>query len=473
MKARINFLLTLTALALAGMFQPAAAQSWEGRWEGVVNVGVKLRVVFRIQHEQGKYSASFDSPDQAVKDIFCDSIRISGDSIFIRIPAIGAHYLGSMGSDNIIRGELTQRMSYPLVLEKKEAIAPHRPQKPLPPFPYTSRDVIYYNQDSSMHYGATLTIPQGQGPFPAVVLVSGSGSQDRNSTVLGHPIFEVLADHLTRNGIAVLRYDDRGVGETSGIPGQGTSADFADDAEAGIEYLRTLSQVDKKRLGIIGHSEGGMIAPMIANRRNDINFLVLLAAPSVPIVELMAAQNEAIARSSGLPAETAKELGQLFREISSCISRAPSDSAARAEALAFMEQWASENKPAMRISLNLGTEMKRREYALAMTEQLRHPWFLYFLAYDPGPALQKLKGRVLALNGSHDLQVIASQNLPAIRAALEKSGVEKFEVKELENLNHLFQTCVRCTLDEYGELEETFSPAALEIISNWIIKKTD
>jgi pimeloyl-ACP methyl ester carboxylesterase len=446
------------------------AQDWSGRWEGKVNVGVEIRLVFKIAKAGNGYTATFDSPDQSTLDIPCDTVMTSGDSIHIPMRAIGAEYKGHKKNDSLITGSLVQGMSIALDLRKKTADVAKRPQTPKPPFPYRSENVLYYNADRSMQFGGTLTIPNGKGPFPTVILVTGSGSQDRNSTVLEHPLFHVLADHLSRNGVAVLRYDDRGVGETTGDLNLATTADFADDAEAGIAFLLQKSWVDPKRIGIIGHSEGGIIAPMIANRRNDIAFVVLLAAPTVPIIDLMAMQNEAIARSAGLSEEALKEIPGLFTEITGIIRSAPTDSAALTRSVTFIEEWAQVKTPKVLSEMNLASPLQRLEYARGMTGQLRLPWFRWFVGYDPTPALLKMRGKVLALNGAKDIQVISSQNLPALREALKKSKVDQFDIHELPQLNHLFQTCVTCTLKEYGELEETFSPVALQIISDWIKK---
>ena len=444
-----------------------------GTWEGVLNVGVELRIVFHIKDGgDGKLKASVDSPDQSAFGLAVDSVYFDGINISLFMNAMQASYTGKLVSDSLITGEFRQGTGFPLDLKKVEkAKMKLRPQTPQPPYPYREEKISYENADRSIRFGATLTIPEGKGPFPAVVLISGSGGQNRNSSILGHEIFHVIADHLTRNGLVVLRYDERGLGESTGIFQGATSEDFAKDVHTAVDQLLSRPEVNKKKIGLIGHSEGGMIAPMVATSRKDIDFLVLLAAPGVPNLELLALQNEAVARSSGRPEIAVKEVVPLYRGVTQAIIRASSNEQARTDANAFLEKWIEGKEAAVLEMLNLPNESKRKEYATAMTEQLRSPWFLYFTSYDPAPALEKLRGKVLALNGTRDIQVIHSQNLPGIEASLKKSRVKCYSVKELPGLNHLFQTCKTCTLQEYGDLEESFSPVALDVITEWINKE--
>ena len=435
-----------------------------GTWEGLLKVGVELRIVFHIRSEESGLVAVSDSPDQ--------SVVFSNDSLRIYMHALQAKYVGVLVNDTLISGFLTQGQAFPLNLKKTGRVSKlNRPQVPQPPFPYREENLSYYNRDRSIRFGATLTLPEGKGPFPAVVLISGSGAQDRNSNLLGHPLFLVLADHLTRNGFAVLRFDERGVGETSGVFSGATSEDFAGDVEAAVDYLLTRHEVDRSRLGLIGHSEGGMIAPMVANKRKEISYLVLLAAPGVPNIELMAAQNEAIARSAGVSDQAAEQIPLLFRSVAGLIIASRDTEEAKTKTRDFLREWIKDKDAAILTQLRLADEEKREEYVNGMAEQLHAPWFRFFVAYDPTPGLRNLSGKVLAINGTRDLQVIHSQNLPAIEAALKKSRVTRFLVKELEGLNHLFQQCRECTLQEYGKLEETFSPVALETISGWLNKE--
>jgi uncharacterized protein len=462
------------AISLLFLNVSAQKKSPVGRWEGILNVGIELRIVFNVKEEPGgKLSATTDSPDQSAYDIPVDSVTFQADTLSFFLSALQASYIGHMVNDSVIQGELMQGIPFPLTLKRtaKKSGEKVRAQTPVPPYPYREEKITYFNADSSIKFGATLTIPQGKGPFPALVLISGSGPQDRNSNVLGHALFHVLADHLTKNGVIVLRYDERGIGESSGVFAGATSADFAKDVHTAVDQLLLRSETDRKKIGLVGHSEGGMIAPMVASSRKDVSFLVLLAAPGVPTIELMALQNEAIALSNGMSESLAKNIGPLFKGMTYAITGAETNDQARTGATAFLNDWTRGKDSSTLESLNLLNPAKREEYLLAMVEQLRSPWFLYFTRFDPTPNLQKLTGKVLALNGTRDIQVIHSQNLSGIASALKKSKVRKFEIREIEGLNHLFQSCRTCTLDEYRELDESFSPVALNMISDWINKE--
>ncbi len=443
-----------------------------GTWEGKLNVGIELRIVFHIkQQADGSLKSTADSPDQSAYGLKCDTTILSGNELTVQMLDLGASYTGKMTEDSTLDGLFTQGSDFPLILKKVEKVSERkRPQTPKPPFPYKSEDVVYNNIDNSLRYGATITIPEGKGPFPAAVLITGSGAQDRDETLFGHKPFAVIADHLAKNGYIVLRVDDRGAGKSSGDFGQSTSEDFAKDVSNSVDYLLTRPEVDKKKIGLIGHSEGGMIAPMVATSRKDIDFIVLLAAPGVRITELMAEQNAAILRSSGLSTEAVNEAKTLFRLLVTTI-QGTSDSATAIQQVSIaMENWKAKQPDSILVALELSKPEKRKDYVTVMTNQLQGPWFRYFMNFDPQPYLEQLQCKVLALNGSRDIQVISSQNLPGIETALKQSRAKAVMIKELPGLNHLFQSCNACTIDEYGLLEETFSPLALLEISNWMSK---
>ena len=452
---------------------PAQAEkSFNGIWEGKLQVGIELRIVFNINKTNGGWISTADSPDQGAYGLKTDTTVIRNDSIYILMSALHASLNGRLLNDTSLQTVFTQgTQSFDLVLKKVDKPSTrNRPQTPRPPFSYLSEEVFYFNRDKSIQYGATITIPKGKGPFPAAILVSGSGAQDRDANIFNHPLFAILADHLTNKGFIILRVDDRGVGKTTGSFAGSTTLDFANDVQAGIEYLHSRIEVDKQKLGIIGHSEGGMIAPIVATERNDINFLVLLAAPGIEIVDLMAAQSEAIARSGGVSEAALKEIPSLFRSIVNLIRQSKDSISAINASNAFLEDWAAKHDPAILSELNLATVAQRKEYSQVMTEQIRSPWYGYFINFKPGPYLQQLKTKTLALNGDKDIQVISGPNLEGIKASLQKSSSKTFDVIEVPGLNHLFQQCKKCTVNEYGELEESFSPIALDIISNWMEK---
>lgn len=451
-----------------------AGNSYVGDWQGLLKVGVDLKIVFHITATvDGKLAATADSPDQSAYGMKCDSVMMKGDSILIKMNTLRASFTGTITNDTTINGFFIQGMKFPLTLKKTGksiAVINNRPQTPQPPFPYKSEDVEYYNKDKSIQFGATITIPEGKGPFPAVVLISGSGPQNRDEEIMGHKPFAVLADHLTKSGVAVLRADERGIGKSTGKFNTATSADFADDISTGVDYLLTRPEINKKKIGLIGHSEGGMIAPMVANSRKDISFLVLLAGPGIKNIDLMAEQNVAILESSEISKPAATAYGELYKNILTTVMQSLDSSVAFATLKKTVNNWTEKNPEAIIKELDLGSSQNQEELIRTLMQTLYTPWFRFFIAYDPAPALEKIKLPLLALNGSKDIQVLPASNLSGIKEALKKAGNKKVEIKEIPQLNHLFQTCNTCTVQEYGTLTETFSPVALQIIREWINK---
>jgi len=346
-----------------------------------------------------------------------------------------------------------------------------RPQTPVSPFAYRSEEVEYDNKSKTVHFGATITLPPGKGPFPAILLITGSGQQNRDEEIAGHKPFAVLADYLTKKGFIVLRVDDRGMGKTTGALDNATTADFAEDAAASLDYLETRPETDLKKLGLLGHSEGGMIAPMLATQRKEISFIVLLAGPGEKIIRLMEEQNAAVLASRGMKQEPIKAYLNLYRTIIPAIVNAPDIAGAEKNARAVFLPWKdSTNKGYALVTTGAYNDSTANRFIKAFVGSIYTPWFRYFIRFDPQPYLSRLHCRVLALNGGKDIQVIAKTNLPAIESALKKSKSNGFEVHELPGLNHLFQACSTCSVMEYAQLEETFSPAALTIIGDWLRK---
>ena len=427
----------------------------DGVWSGVIDIGVqKLRIIYHVLNTEDGLTAHADIPDQGVKAVPVVITR-NGAALKLEIKAFGATFEGKIASDGkTIPGTFTQGpVSAPLVLSPVKdaaALERRRPQNPTKPYPYREEEVSYENKVQNVHLAATLTLPQGKGPFPGVVLITGSGPQDRDEALLGHRPFLVLADHLTRTGIAVLRADDRGMGQSTGVFAQATTADFATDAEASLAYLKSRQEVDPHKLGLIGHSEGGVIAPMVAARNAEVAFIVLMAGTGVRGDEVLSRQLLAIEESMGKSHAEAEK-----------------DAAAQHELLLLAEH---EKDDAVLSSKMRELKVPDGQIA-AQLKQIRSPWFQYFLQYDPAVALRQVKCPVLAINGEKDTQVIPSQNLPAIREALEAGGNKQFETEILPGLNHLFQTAKTGSPNEYAEIEETISPIALERMSNWILKQ--
>jgi pimeloyl-ACP methyl ester carboxylesterase len=463
----------------------AKAQDITGSWLGTlpVNANVNLRLVFNISHNaDSSYSASFDSPDQKAFNLNCGKTYRAKDSVFIDMPVINGSYKGKWnGQDGIIGIFKQNGRTLPLSLsritpEQKMALSGPaekvRPQTPKPPFNYYTEDVEYDNAAKTIHYGATFTRPNGAGKFPAVIIISGSGTQDRNGSMMnGHKPYWVLADYLTKNGIAVLRVDDRGAGKSSlgPDPAKLTSVDFSYDVENSLNYLESRQDVDKKHIGLIGHSEGGMIAPMVAVRRKDVSFIVLWAGPGVSGAKILAKQQAESLKLAGLSDEALAAYAVLNQHIMDTIALAPSVSVLDTMISAYFTRWKARQTPAViSATLATGNNLLGKDIFSIYNLFYTNAWLHFFVGYDPAPTLSRVKCPVLALAGAKDKQVDPEQNLSAIKAALIKGGNKDFEVTEIPNLNHLFQDADTGYWTEYESIDETVSPAAMKIISDWI-----
>jgi pimeloyl-ACP methyl ester carboxylesterase len=439
--------------------KPAKPSDIDGSWWGTLDTGAaKLRLVFHITNTEDGLVATLDSLDQNVKGLPVTAVTRNGSAIKMELKQIDGVFEGKLDKElTFMDGTWTQAgQTWPLALKRaKDAgeMERRRPQNPAKPYPYREEEAQYQNQAAGVTLAATLTLPPGEGPFPAVVLITGSGPQDRDESIMGHRPFLVLADYLTRKGIAVLRADDRGVGRSTGSFLSATTLDFAGDAEAGVAYLKTRSEIDAHKIGLIGHSEGGMIAPMVAARNSDVAFIVLMAGIGIPGDELLVEQVRLIAEASGKSADEAKRAAAQQREVLELIKQEKDD--------ATLEAKLREKLAAQLPEVQLGATIR----------QLRSPWFRYFIAYDPATTLRQVRCPVLAINGERDLQVPPGQNLNSIRKALEEGGNKRVEVDELPGLNHLFQTSKTGAISEYAQIEETVSPVALEKIAGWILKQ--
>ena len=439
----------------------------EGDWKGVLDVGVaQLRIVFHITGGEDGLTATMDSPDQGASGIPVPEVTVDPPSVVLGLPAIQGRYEGELdASGDTIHGTWSQGpQSFALDLTRGTVEAPPRPQEPTEPVPYSVLDVTFPSVAEGVTLAGTLTTPRGQGPWPAAVLVSGSGPQDRNETLVGHRPFLVLADHLTRQGIAVLRYDDRGVAESGGDFATATSADFALDAEGAVRYLQGRSEVDPARVGVIGHSEGGLIAPMVATSMGtDLGYIVLLAGPGISGEEILALQQTLILEADGADPRIVELAADHQRRIIDVVREEQGSSNLDERLRARFTEIAAELSPADRQALQYSDESIDQQVA-----QLGSPWFAYFLFHDPAPVLERVRVPVLAINGAKDLQVPAEINLTAIERALRAGGNPDVETRSLEGLNHLFQTAGTGAPSEYASIEETFSPVALEAVSAWI-----
>ena len=443
--------LLLLAAATVGAQTADVAGSWEGALE---LPSAKLRIRLHVEKTAaGALAAKMDSVDQGAMGIPVDQVSFADGVLKWSIARVGASYEGKLNeAGDAIEGTMTQGIALKLNLKRMSAgdiaaAAIRRPQTPKPPYPYKVEDVSFASKAAGVTMGGTLTIPEGAGPHPAVILISGSGAQDRDETIFSHKPFLVLADHLTRKGIAVLRYDDRGVGKSTGSREEATSVDFSEDAEGGLDFLAKRKEIDSKRIGFIGHSEGGVIAPMIAVRRPETAFIVLMAGTGVDGEQILYEQGQAVLKAQGAGADRLAAQRSI-QEKMFAIVKAERDP----EAAAVKLKEILGSSPAMAQSIKNVNSM----------------WFRYFLTYNPQAVLEKVKCPVLALNGSLDSQVVPGQNLPAIEAALKKGGNQDFETALLPGLNHLMQTAKTGGVPEYNQIEETMAPAALDKMAAWL-----
>ncbi len=447
-------------------------QNITGQWNGILKVqGIQLRVVFNISQTDSSYISTMDSPDQGAKGIPVSSTSFENSILRLEVANLLVEYQGTLNEEDVIVGNVKQEeQSFPMNLtreeQKKKKIV--RPQEPAKPYPYYSEDIKFENSKDEIVLAGTLTLPEKDGNYPAVILISGSGPQNRDEELMGHKPFLVLADHLTRSGIAVLRFDDRGTSESTGDFKTAISSDFATDVESAIKYLKSRKEINEKKIGLIGHSEGGIIAPMVAVRTKDISFIVLLAGTGIPGNQTILLQQELIGRASGLSEKELQETRSTSKEAFDIVIKSKNTETLRTELIKLLKQSLKDNPESIK-----STGLSEADFIELQLSQLTSPWVQYFLKYDPAPILEKVKCPVLALNGKKDLQVPSKINLEAIGKALEKGGNKKVTLKELDKLNHLFQECETGLPAEYATIEQTFSPIALAEISNWILKQVN
>ena len=450
------------------------AQSTEkfliGNWIGAIDIqGTKLTLVIRFSfNDKDSLIAVMDSPDQGAKDIQVSKLTIRNDSVIIRVKKLSVTISGLLNkNDSTINCLFRQSiMSSPLLLKKTDKVPTLlRPQEPKPPYPYKVTEVSFENYIDSISLAGTLTLPEKGDKFPVAIMITGSGPQNRDEELVGHKPFLVIADYLTRHGIAVLRYDDRGIGKSKGDFNKATSLDFANDVEAAINYLKKHPNIDVSKIGLIGHSEGGLIAPIIASRNKDVNFIVLLAGPGLTGEQILLKQAVLIAKAEGIDEKEIKETTTISEEIYKILIKTPNNSKA-AEKIKKVYAKATKkmsDEEKEKSGLNEG----RRDLTI---QQVTSKWFRTFLITDPQIYLSKVKCAVLALNGANDLQVPPDEDLAAIESALKIAGNTNYKTMKLPELNHLFQHSKTGSPNEYSKIEETISPEVLQIMSDWINK---
>jgi pimeloyl-ACP methyl ester carboxylesterase len=436
----------------------------EGLWQTALEThGLRLRLQLHVSHDtEDQLIGALDSLDQGVSGLPAINVQLKEAAFHFEIPSLAGTFEGTLDpGKNKLSGNWSQTGAEAKLefVRSDQPLELRRPQNPTKPYPYREEEISFPSVAAGVSLAGTLTLPKGAGPFPAALLIVGSGPHDRDESLANHRPFLVLADHLTRKGFAVLRYDKRGIGKSTGSADRATTLDLAADAQAAIAYLKTRKEIDPAKIALIGHSEGAMIAPLIASQTKDVAWVVLLAAPATKGEDTLLNQSELIGRAGGLTDEqltTSLDFDQAAYDL----VRTEKDSAVLNDKLSGL--------------------VKASGLAAAMTpavlepqlRMLESPWFRFFLDYDPLPNLKALQVPVLALYGQKDLQVPTKPNLALLKQALQDGGNKDADVRELPDLNHLFQHAYSGTPAEYAAIEETFSPEALQIISDWLLHHT-
>mgnify|MGYP000657497751 FL=1 len=441
------------------------SQDVSGTWNGIAKRGTKeITFVFNITQDNNTYSTTMSVPTFRVSGIKPTKTTFVNEKLIINGSNVGMYYEGIYNKEaKQFEGTYKEGGIEMALHLKKGAIKiedSKRPQEPVKPYPYYEEEVVFNNKEAKVSLAGTLTLPNKNGKFPVVILISGSGPQDRDESFMGHKPFLVLSDHLTKQGIGVLRFDDRGHGKSTGDFGNATTEDFSKDVLSAITYLKTRKDIDAKKIGLIGHSEGGIIAPLAANNSKDVAFMVLLASTGISGTELSVMQSKTL-RQFPVKDEVAYEKNT--RKAIAIVTSNKSTSEIKKELTTHYNNFirpilTSLNVPEKNINAFIKNQLKTS----------LKPWSRYFLQYNPADEIEKLKIPVLSLNGSKDTQVNAKINQEGIRKALIKGGNKAYKIVELENLNHFFQECETGRMNEYRKIEQTISPKVLELVSSWV-----
>ena len=448
------------------------AQELNGVWRGNLQTStIELPLIFKISTQKDGLKGTLVSPKQS-KTALAAMVKVfKTDSILVTVKGFGIKYRGKV-EDTVINGVFKQSgNSIPLRLVKKSSSNDHkikigRIQDPKTPHPYISEEVEFTNfRADSIKLSGTLTLPKNSKKPPVVILISGSGPQDRNEEILNHRPFLVLSDYLTRKGIAVLRYDDRGVAESEGTFKGATTHDFASDVEAAILFLENRTDFEFNKLGLIGHSEGGLIAPMIASKNKNVDFIVLMAGPGISGKEVLTSQTRQAMKLAGAAKPFRAAYEQLMEIILTEVKNGKDPSQSMINAEEKLAQYYNA------LDQNLKDQIPLNGFKAEMAKFANDPWMVNFVKAEPEQFLSKIKVPVLAVNGAKDFQVMSNLNLPEIEKALKKAGNDDYTVKELEGLNHLFQKAETGGISEYGVIEETLNEKVLQLISEWILER--
>lgn len=461
---KLRLLLFSLGLTLSGIISAfGQSPATDEYWEGTLNIGGSLRLGF---HLPANGNTTMDSPDQGAMNIPAVLEKYNGDSLVIAVSSISGYYRGKIqAADSSIQGQWVQRgMPFPLVLRKRsQATGLLRPQNPKEPFPYGVTEVTFPSMHGGHSLAGTLTLPPGSGPFPAVILISGSGPQDRDETLMGHKPFWVIADYLTRKGIAVLRFDDRGIGKSGGQFEGASAYDFAEDVKGAIAFLRNQGNILPGKIGLIGHSEGGMVAQMICAKDRKLAFMVSMAGPGVPCKDLLIRQSQDIYRASGYTDEASlRRYGEYLSGLYEIIIRNGSSEKTLYLLQMYIQGWLPRFSTSEQRLFQINADVT----SPAMKE-LTGNWFVRFIRFDPGDYIPRIQCPVLAINGAKDVQVAAGPNLKGYTDQVKDKA--KLTTREYSELNHLFQHCSSGLPAEYGKITETISEEVLKDMGEWIV----
>lgn len=452
------------SLILLLFFNSVQSQGITGDWSGNLKVSaMELPLIFHIKETDSGLAATMDSPKQGAFGLTVTQTSFEDSILRLVVQNAGITYEGTYDEANeIINGNFQQAtMNLPLVLtknkgESKSTGSPARPQEPTAPFPYQTEEVSFKNMLDNISLSGTLSLPKETGSFPAVILISGSGPQNRDSEIFGHKPFLVLSDHLTKNGIAVLRFDERGVGQSEGDFERATSEDFAKDVQAALTYLNSRDEINQNRIGLIGHSEGGMIAPMVANNTSDVSFIVLLAGQGLAGDTNLLLQKKILEQRSGFDSVSIAQSQNIFKKAYEIIGNLEG------------EEMLSELRNHFEKKFG---DSYTEDQLNSLVHGLTTPWMRFYLNYDPAPVIDNLNIPILALFGENDFQVPPKENSEIIAQSLKNSGNQRGKILVMEDLNHLFQESETGLPGEYGQIEQTISPKVLEVVTQWIIQK--
>ncbi|WP_282055424.1 alpha/beta hydrolase family protein [Maribacter luteus] len=430
-------------------------QNISGDWRGEMDIqGNKLRLSFEIKEDSLGYTATMAVPQQNLSDLEMERVVFMDSILTISMPPMNMKYSGRLINGNQIDGQFEQNgIKLPLSLTKG-GNGYRRPQEPIPPYDYVSREVMFENQIDNIVLSGTLTIPKSSSAYPVIIIVGGSGPQNRDGQMFAHKPYLVISDYLTKNRIGTFRYDERGVGNSEGDLASVGFDEQVNDLDAAIDFIKKNSGMNPSSVGVIGHSLGGILATDVAVKRTDIDFIVLMASPGVNGKQLLLSQKAVIEKKMGAPNESVQKGQEIFGGVYDIIIRNERDTASKDSIYSYLGK-------------KMGKDLSK-EQITSIADQLTSPEITGILRSRPSELLEKLNCPVLAINGSNDLQVDPKENLSAIEIALSRGGNKDFKVMELQGLNHLFQESNTGLPNEYSELEQTISPKALEIITEWI-----